>query len=223
VSVRPLTLSTRHARVRALPCHLDSLVTEFYARHTVSDMPQMTIVALIGVIALAHGTQRHLAANSLLVPQDCREVAPAVSTWPTPSCSLQVSNVRFESPPLDAPLPSTLLKFDVSNQSAGGITDVELQVTIRERRAGIDGIAEATRPLVGPFIIRGNVTIDAGYTFNYNLLLRNLSADCECLAHVVVISAQPVQDAAWRSEGMRSRVPRPIALIRRGFNHAIVV
>ena len=36
---------------------------------------------------------------------DCREVASAVSTGSNPSCSLQISNVRFEAPPPGAPIP----------------------------------------------------------------------------------------------------------------------
>lgn len=46
--------------------------------------------------------------------------------------------------------------------------------------------------VVNPFIIRGSVTLEAGYTVNYAMLLRNLSADCGCKANVVVMSARPL-------------------------------
>ena len=129
----------------------------------------------------------------------CNETAKAVPTEldatkvrPDPECTLRISNVRFEAPPPDAPWPSKLLKFDMSNDGAVRMTDVSIEVTVRETVSAIDGINEM-RLLVGPFTIRGHVTIEAGYTFNYNLLLRNLAPDCQCLAVVNVVSAQPLQ------------------------------
>ena len=74
------------------------------------------------------------------------------------------------------------------------MTDVDIEVTISERVPRIDGINEM-RLLVGPFTIRGHVTIEAGYTFNYNLLLRNLSTECRCVANVNVVSARLQPDA----------------------------
>jgi len=45
------------------------------------------------------------------------------------------------------------------------------------------------KTLVRPFKIRGNVVLQAGYTINYEMLLRNLSSDCRYIATVDVVSA----------------------------------
>jgi hypothetical protein len=40
----------------------------------------------------------------------------------------------------------------------------------------------------------GYATIEAGYTLNYEMLLRNLSPDCSCVADVSITSARPVAE-----------------------------
>ncbi|MET0214023.1 MAG: hypothetical protein ABW292_13515 [Vicinamibacterales bacterium] len=53
----------------------------------------------------------------------------------------------------------------------------------------------ADRTLVRPFKIRGHVVLQAGYTVNYEMLLRNLSPDCRCIANVDIVSVHWLPEA----------------------------
>jgi hypothetical protein len=43
---------------------------------------------------------------------------------------------------------------------------------------------------VGPFTIRGEVVLEAGYSLNYEMLLRSFSSDCYCMPNVEVVSVR---------------------------------
>ena len=81
-----------------------------------------------------------------------------------------------------------MLKFDLLNASPAGLTDLLLEISIMEKP---DGLAPG-RMLVRPFRIRGNVVLKSGYTVDYELLLRALSSDCDCVASVDVLSVRTV-------------------------------
>jgi hypothetical protein len=98
---------------------------------------------------------------------------------------LRVENVRLEAPVSAETLLSTLLKFDVFNGGSIPLTDLILEISILEKPAVNELSGKA---LVGPFKIRGKVVLQAGYTINYEMLLRNLSSDCSCEATVDVVS-----------------------------------
>jgi hypothetical protein len=104
---------------------------------------------------------------------------------------LRVNNVRLEAPPPETPTPSTLLKFEILNDAAVAITDLAIEVAVLDKPHAQDKVT-VPRVIVGPFTIRGHVAIQAGYTLNYQLLLKNLSSDCDCVANVSVVSARPV-------------------------------
>ena len=104
--------------------------------------------------------------------------------------TLRIHNVRLEAPPLDGPKPSVILKFDLLNDSDVRITDVMIEIAIVAKPQTVS--EPAPRVIVRPFIIRGHVTIEAGYTVAYQMLLRNLAPDCECQADVNVVSARPL-------------------------------
>jgi hypothetical protein len=108
--------------------------------------------------------------------------------------SLKIEHVRLEPPPSTESLPSTLLKFDVLNESSGRLTDLVLEVSIVEKPTLADSSLRP-RVLVGPFTIQGDVILESGYTINYEMLLRNFSSDCYCLATVEAVSARSVPDS----------------------------
>jgi hypothetical protein len=109
---------------------------------------------------------------------------------------IRILNVRVESAPPDAPKPSALLKFDMLNDGDSKVTDIVIRITIVEKLSAVDHQLGAPRVLVGPFWIRGSATIEAGYTVNYEMLLRNFSSACECVARVVVVSARSLPDCS---------------------------
>ena len=112
---------------------------------------------------------------------------------PVPIASLRIANVRIEVPPADAPKPSSLLKFDILNESDLRVSDVLIEIAIVDNRLPDDG-GLRPRPVVGPFRISGHATIEAGYTVNYQMLLRNLNPECPCVANVRVVSARPLSN-----------------------------
>jgi hypothetical protein len=151
-------------------------------------VPAICLVALFSVAQVLATTDEqpgHLPCTEHAEPTAADLNLPR----PDPVCALRVTKIRFEEPPPDALFPSALLKFDVINLGLTRIADVELEVTIRERLSRSNAPVDR-RTIVGPFTIRGRVAIEAGYTFNYNLILRNFSSDCECIADVSVVGAR---------------------------------
>ena len=84
--------------------------------------------------------------------------------------------------------PATLLEFDMLNESVDPVTDVVVQISIVEKSAN----RQAPRVIAGPFTITGEAVLEPGYTIKYQMIMRNLSSDCDCLANVGVLSARPV-------------------------------
>lgn len=103
--------------------------------------------------------------------------------------TIRIHNVRLEPPPPDTPGPAAVLKFDMLNDGLRSVTDVVIEVVIREQPSDP---AVTPKQIVGPFTVGGQATIDAGYTVNYVMLLRNLASDCGCRAEVRVQSAHEV-------------------------------
>ena len=63
--------------------------------------------------------------------------------------------------------------------------------SIREKAVDL---AVTPRTIVGPFMVGGHATIEAGYAVDYELLLKNLAPDCSCLATVRVVSARELPE-----------------------------
>jgi hypothetical protein len=153
------------------------------------------IIAAIGGVVLASGLGVHAAIGSSAgagVDTPLRNIPKAVVLPPFNSVpTLRIMNVRIEAPPADAPTPSAVLKFDMLNDGGSKVTDIVIQISMLERSRGEHALG-SRRFVVSPFMIRGSVTLEAGYTMNYEMLLRNLSADCACVPNVVVMSARAV-------------------------------
>ena len=108
--------------------------------------------------------------------------------------TLRVQRVRLEAAPPPAPQPAVILKFDLVNNGSVTVSDVVLEVAIIERPA-TDAPAALPRVVAGPFTIRGEVPLHAGYTLNYEMLLRNMPSDCNCVANVAIVADGPVARA----------------------------
>jgi hypothetical protein len=129
---------------------------------------------------------RHRPEKQLL----CLQADPVMDSVTNRDPRLSVRNLRLARvPPIDT-LPASLLVFDLCNEGPRPLTDVVVRVVIADKR----GLAEGTRPLVGPLTIRGKVVLRQGYALNYGLLFRNLSSECACEAQVKVVSARSLQD-----------------------------
>jgi hypothetical protein len=158
-----------------------------------------TSSAIIGGLALAcsasvnattttsRGSADQLKASrgTISIPDDPKPANAAARL-------LRIENVRLEAPVHAEASPSTLMKFDVVNRSSTPLTDLVLEISILEKPALTE---RSGRVLVRPFTIRGNVILQAGYTINYEMLLRNLSSDCRCIANVDVVSVHWLPEA----------------------------
>jgi len=64
-----------------------------------------------------------------------------------------------------------------------------IEVAIVEKWSGADG-QTLIRAVAGPFTVKGIVTVEPGYTMQFDMLLRNVSPDCACAAAVRVVLAR---------------------------------
>ena len=111
-----------------------------------------------------------------------------MESWPS---TVHINDIRLEAPPRQTPEPASVLKFEMLNDGERRVTDVMLEIAIREKAADI---AVTPRTIVGPFLVGGHATIEAGYAVDYELLLKNLAPDCSCLATVRVVSARELPE-----------------------------
>jgi hypothetical protein len=128
--------------------------------------------------------------------------APAVSG--TQLRALTVENVRLEAAAgIDAE-PATTLKFDLLNTTQQRLTEITVEISVTEKPSQEPG-RTPSRMLVRPFKLQGDVILEPGHSVGFEVLLRRLSADCECAAHVRVVSVRfLLGEAALTS---RSRSP----------------
>lgn len=109
--------------------------------------------------------------------------------------SLGIAKIRLDPPEPGVQENSAVLKFQVSNESSSKLTDIVLEVSIVEepRRGPLD---TPRRVLAGPFAIRGKIVLDAGYTADCEILLRNISPTCRCAPKVRVVSFRSIRDSS---------------------------
>jgi hypothetical protein len=169
--------------------------------------------AIIGAILLASDVSVHTAAGSYdacrgqvkLYPDGLiRDGASRLDLKPTPERSpLRVAHVRLEPAPAMKTLPFSVLKFDLFNVSSNRLTDVVLEISIVEK-PDPDQVLGSRRVLVGPFTVRGSVVLESGYSINYEMLLRNFSSDCSCVANVDVLSVRSLPDSGVVTSAIRN-------------------
>ena len=107
--------------------------------------------------------------------------------------ALSVENVRLEAAAgIDAE-PATALRFELVNTTQQRLTEVVVEISIADKPSSEPGLA-TTRVLVQPFRIQGDVVLEPGYSVGFEVLLRRLSADCECAANVRVVSVRFLLD-----------------------------
>jgi hypothetical protein len=104
---------------------------------------------------------------------------------------IAIRHVRLEaSPPVDGS-PSVVLKFDLHNQGWTSVTDIVLSVSLRS--GGSDTrVDPSTR--VQPFRIKIQNVLLAGYSFDYEIRLRNVSLDTASAPEIEVVDAHRVVD-----------------------------
>lgn len=160
------------------------------------------VAPLIGALTLAFGGSLSAITgiNDIPIAQPKAERAPILvhegsrRVTAKPAASVLVENVRLEAAPAAEAVPSAVLKFDVFNTSSKRQTDLLLEISITEKPAS-DPLLAPRRIMVQPFTIRGNVVLEAGFTINYEMILRHFSTDCDCVATVDVLSVRALPDS----------------------------
>ena len=105
-----------------------------------------------------------------------------------------IAKVRLDPPPPGEKEHVAVLTFQMSNRSSSTLADIIFEVSIvEERRRG--HLYTPRRVLAGPFAIRGTIVLDPGYTADFEILLRNISATCRCAANVRVLSFRSIGDS----------------------------
>ena len=104
---------------------------------------------------------------------------------------IAIRHIRLEATaPVDGS-PSVVLKFDLHNEGWSSVTDIVLSVSLRSGDS--DTLLEpSTR--VQPFKIKIQNVLLAGYSFDYEIRLRNVSLDSASAPEIEVVDAHRVID-----------------------------
>jgi hypothetical protein len=111
-----------------------------------------------------------------------------------PVDAIAVRHIRVEAAmPVDGS-PSVVLKFDVHNDGSANVTDIVLSVSLRK-----SGTTKSVEPAVGvqPFTITIPNVLLSGYSFDYEIRLRNVSLDAANAPEIEVVDARRAVDDAF--------------------------
>lgn len=109
--------------------------------------------------------------------------------------ALTVEKVRLEAAASIDAEPAATLRFDLFNSTPQRLTEIVVEISVTAGSPSEPGPA-TSRMLVRPFRIQGDVVLEPGYSVGFEVLLRRLSADCECAAKVRVVSVRFLLDGA---------------------------
>jgi len=106
---------------------------------------------------------------------------------------VRVSNVRMEHSTDGIGAPTTIVKFHTSNDGTVAIEHVVFAISIVVQPASRSSGARP-RVLAGPFVVRAHVGLEPGFTADYEIGLRDVSAACGCTPDVRIVSVLPHDD-----------------------------
>ena len=147
--------------------------------------------SVAGCVAVGCWATNVLVAAASIGPAVDGIDPPILLTAESRPSSVHINDVRLEAPVRRTLEPASVLKFEMLNEGERRITDVMLEIAIHEKTSDI---VVTPRTIVGPFLVGGHATIEAGYAVDYELLLKNLAPDCACLATVRVVSARELPE-----------------------------
>jgi hypothetical protein len=103
---------------------------------------------------------------------------------------IKIKQVRLEPPDQGDTSTTAVLRFDAVNDSSDRLTDLVLEISIvgKPSRNG----AATPRVIARPFTVQEKRIIEPGYSLQYEIVLKNVSSDCDCRTSVQVRSARSV-------------------------------
>jgi hypothetical protein len=104
---------------------------------------------------------------------------------------IAIRHIRVEAATSVDGSPSVFLKFDVHNEGSANVTDIVLSVSLRK-----SDTAEPVEPTVRvqPFTIKIPNVLLAGYSFDYEIRLRNVSLETANAPAIEVVDARRAVD-----------------------------
>ena len=154
---------------------------------------------VIGVVTLASGITAFAGTREFHRGQ--LKSKPDPVTVPSPpirpdtktprKLPLVIARVRLDPPPPGEKENSAVLKFQMSNRSSSTLTDIVFEVSIVEKPQD-EHLDTPSEVLAGPFVIRGKMVLDPGYTADCEIFLRDISPACNCAANVRVRSFRSI-------------------------------
>jgi hypothetical protein len=111
--------------------------------------------------------------------------------------AISVRNARLErAEPMGESESATLL-FDVYNEVDASVTDIVISVSVLG--TAVPDSPEVRRVVVRPFKIHLKEVLLRGCSVHYELRLRNLSPDCDCVPTIKVIDTRVLADTDLES------------------------
>jgi hypothetical protein len=146
-----------------------------------------TLVALSTQGAVAGVIDRRSLVEALRADRGSR----SDSTDQLPDPGITIGRVRLEPGPASPDSQSVVLKFDLRNGTATNVTDIVVSVSL----FGSATSDVTPRPmLVRPFKVRVGGPLRAGYSLGYQIQLKNLSLDPDCVPEIEIVSARSIDD-----------------------------
>lgn len=106
-----------------------------------------------------------------------------------------VRNAKLER---STPADSVKLTFDLFNESETPVSDIVLSVSVLG--APRDDAPGIRVEVIRPFAILLKTVVLAGYSIHYELRLRNLSSECDCVSTIKVLEARIAPDVGDAEE-----------------------
>jgi hypothetical protein len=137
-----------------------------------------------------------MLANVGALTTDLKSAAPGGVHTPIPVSvdrpasppGIKIKQVRLEPPDEGDTSKTAVLRFDAVNDSAERLTDLVLEISIVRKPPTSDS---ATVPIIRqPFTVQEKRIIEPGYSLQYEIVLKNVSSDCDCRTSVQVRSAR---------------------------------
>jgi hypothetical protein len=105
--------------------------------------------------------------------------------------AVEIREIRLESAPRLDDAPSALLKFELLNNGSSAIADLVLSASLVQPPE--TGVEAPIVTVAGPFIVRMKAALRPKNTFHYEIRLRNISADCDCVPRVTPLLGRVVR------------------------------
>lgn len=101
---------------------------------------------------------------------------------------IKIKQIRLEPPDQGDTATTAVLRFDAVNDSADRLTDLVLEISIVRKPSTSD--SATARVVARPFTVQEKRILEPGYSLQYEIVLKNVSSDCDCRPSVQVRSAR---------------------------------